>query len=467
MLRCVKNAARQVESISGLWVIWLYVMPVTPKYILEKVLDLLLDTVCVVDAEGCFVYTSASCEQLLGYTADELSGRNIAEFILPADRERTLAAAAAVMEGHSHVHFENRYVHKDGRIVDIMWSARWSEELQLRYAVARDITELKYAERKQRVLYEISEAAQSAESMAALYQSIQHIIAGLLPSDLFFVAEYHGADNMLCFPCINASSPAVAEAKMQALDADSRLGRVIHSARALMLNGQTLNRESPDFAQLENYHAWLGVPLLSRRKVIGALVLARCEQRMAYTERDRELLQFVSAQIVAAIERKHSEDRLQHIASHDTLTDLPNRMLFQDRLEMAIKRANRDQQKMALLYLDLNGFKEINDHFGHPVGDLFLCEMARRLRSCVRETDTVARMGGDEFAVIITNVQGLACAEVTMQKIRAAIECPFELAEHSLSASASIGAALYPDQGETVEQLVRYADMRMYQAKPH
>lgn len=133
-------------------------MPVTIHHIADKVLDLLLDTVCVVDDQGRFAFLSASCENLLGYTQEELLGRRMIDLVLPVDRERTLKAAGRVMEGRSHIHFENRYVRKDGRVVDIMWSARWSETERMRFAVARDITELKHAERKQRALYEISKA---------------------------------------------------------------------------------------------------------------------------------------------------------------------------------------------------------------------------------------------------------------------------------------------------------------------
>ncbi len=439
-------------------------MPVTIHHIADKVLDLLLDTVCVVDDRGRFVFLSASCENLLGYTQEELLGRYMIELVLPEDRERTLQAAHRVMEGQSHVHFENRYVRKDGGVVDIMWSARWSETERLRFAVARDITALKHAERKQRALYDISEAAHDAENLESLYHHINRIIAGLLPSDLFFVARYDKASNRLSFPYFNGDLPRRPETCF--LDGKSRLARVIHSGETLQLSGARLTPGSvPELPGIDAYQEWLGVPLISSEGVIGALVMARGVGGMAYTQRDRELLQFVSTQIATTIQRKQTESRLQHIASHDPLTDLPNRMLFQDRFEMALRRARREGEKVGLLYLDLDEFKKVNDSFGHQVGDLMLCELARRLSGCVRASDTVSRMGGDEFAVLITSIQSADSVHDVVDKIRQAIEPPCELGECTLQVSISIGVALYPDDGESTQELIKYADNRMYHAK--
>lgn len=235
----------------------------------------------------------------------------------------------------------------------------------------------------------------------------------------------------------------------------------------MQLSGARLAAGSvPELPGIDAYQEWLGVPLISPEGVIGALVMASRVGGMAYTERDRELLQFVSTQIATTIQRKQAESRLQHIASHDPLTDLPNRLLFQDRFEMALKRARREGEKVALLYLDLDEFKMVNDSFGHQVGDLMLSEVARRLSGCVRESDTVApRMGGDEFAVLIPNIQGADSVYVVMDKIRTATKDPCELGECTLKASISIGVALYPDHGESLQELFKYADDHMYHAK--
>lgn len=272
--------------------------------LLPKIMDLLLDPVCVVDEEGYFVFISAACERLLGYKQEELIGSRMIDLVHEEDRERTLAAADRIMQGDSHINFENRYRCKDGRIVHIMWSARWCDENRVRIAVARDVTALKRA-----------------------------------------------------------------------------------------------------------------------------------------------------------------ENRLRHMAYHDALTELPNRPLFQDRFDMALRRARRDGERVALLYLDLNGFKAINDRYGHEAGDLLLREVARRIVRCVRESDTVARVGGDEFTVLLTNIRGWDSIWTVIERIRAAMGEPFEFDGHRASMSASIGTAVHPEDGDDPEQLLRHADATMYAMK--
>jgi len=431
---------------------------------LTKVMDLLLDAICVVDAEGRFVFVSAACERLFGYTQQELIGRNMIDLVWPGDRERTLQAAAEIMAGRHKTHFENRYVRKDGRVVHIMWSARWSESDGIRLAVARDVTELKRADRIRRALYEISEAAHAAEGLSALYRHIHKTISDLLPADNFRVALYDSSSATLSFPYFVDERQPVPE--IRALDPESPIGEVISTGRGLLTRtassdtaGETASGAEPDKAE------WLGVPLISHNGAMGALVVQSYSGNVRYTEEDRNLLQFVSTQVATAIERKQAETRLRHMAGHDPLTDLPNRTLFHDRLDVALKRARRDKEQLALLYLDLDGFKDINDSFGHAAGDQVLQEVARRLAQCVRASDTIGRMGGDEFTVLLANIRGLECVEIVKEKIRAAIRAPFEIGGRTLTVSASVGTAAYPDQGSDKDELFRQADAAMYAAK--
>lgn len=162
---------------------------------------------------------------------------------------------------------------------------------------------------------------------------------------------------------------------------------------------------------------------------------------------------------------KQTNEQILHLAHHDILTALPNRILFYDRLNQAITRARRDNELFAVLFLDLDGFKIINDTFGHDVGDALLIEVAKRIVACVRDSDTVARMGGDEFTVILSNVRTLNSKDRVVKKIGEAIARPFVLNGRKCSVSVSIGIALYPDNGKTAEQLVKIADAAMYLAK--
>src|SRR5690606_26201725 len=160
---------------------------------------------------------------------------------------------------------------------------------------------------------------------------------------------------------------------------------------------------------------------------------------------------------------------LLYAAGHDPLTGLANRALLQDRLRGIMARVRREHARFAVLYLDLDKFKSVNDRFGHAIGDLMLQEVARRLRDCIRESDTIARMGGDEFVVLLDNLLLPVHAQAVARKIQAAFDAPFRLGnEHNSIVgriSVSIGIAVYPDNGEDEGALLQYADNHMFASK--
>ncbi|MBB1270487.1 EAL domain-containing protein [Shewanella sp. SR44-3] len=163
--------------------------------------------------------------------------------------------------------------------------------------------------------------------------------------------------------------------------------------------------------------------------------------------------------------RKKAEEDLRILANFDPLTNLPNRTLFQDRLNHAITKAHRNQNIVALFFLDLDRFKHINDSMGHHIGDLLLKAVAHRLQSAVREGDTVARLGGDEFTIILEGVSKVSSATVVAEKILHAFQTPFLLDDKTLTISPSVGISLYPDDATDASSLIKYADTAMYHAK--
>lgn len=173
--------------------------------------------------------------------------------------------------------------------------------------------------------------------------------------------------------------------------------------------------------------------------------IARLEQRVKWLE--RELL------------------RVQFHATHDELTGLLNRGLFTDRLEQAVMQARRRHRQVGLLFLDLDGFKQINDRFGHHVGDELLQQVAQRLVGCTRDADTVGRFGGDEFMVLIPEVKGEEDVAILARKLKRCLLGPHRVDGHELVLTATIGAAIYPEDSAEQEGLLRCADVAMYSAK--
>lgn len=425
----------------------------------------MLDAVCIVDARGYFVFVSAACERIFGYQPSEMIGQPMIDFVFPADRIRTLQAAEKIIQGSPVTLFENRYVRKNGDVVDIMWSAQWSEADQVRVAVARDITERKHADSVQAALYAISESAHAAEDLPALFQKIHRILDKLLPADNFIVALYAHHSDALSFPYYVDDAPA--DDATQKSNSSLISTEIIR--RSTVLHISPANRAFPaGYVHSSDAHDefnLIGVPLHAQKGVIGALILKSYKLEISYTQRDIDLLQFVSAQIAMLIERKQMELWLQHIARHDPLTDLPNRALFNDRLQTALLMAKRNQSGVSLLYIDLDKFKQVNDTFGHAAGDQLLQEVAQRLRGSVRESDTVGRVGGDEFLVLLNNTARAEHALQVAENIRMALGRTFEVSGNPVYMLPSIGVALYPDHGDNYKQLILAADEAMYRAK--
>ncbi|MBF0195509.1 MAG: EAL domain-containing protein [Magnetococcales bacterium] len=201
-------------------------------------------------------------------------------------------------------------------------------------------------------------------------------------------------------------------------------------------------------------------------KPINPTVVRARVQTHLIIKKQRDSLENSNAQLLLEIqERKKLEDQLRIQAEFDTLTSIPNRKLFHDRLGQAILHAQRSAKPIALMFIDLDRFKGINDSLGHDAGDELLIETAKRLSQSVRKSDTVARFGGDEFTVILPQIEHTSMVDLVARKILEQMRLPFNLQKQNVSISSSIGIAMYPSDGSTIEELLKNADSAMYQAK--
>ncbi|MFL6655849.1 MAG: EAL domain-containing protein [Sulfurifustis sp.] len=213
------------------------------------------------------------------------------------------------------------------------------------------------------------------------------------------------------------------------------------------------------------------VPLVHHHRTIGVLLLHSSEKR-AFDDQVVKLLERMADNIAFALEnfereseRKRAEDRIQHLATHDGLTDLPNRVMFSQLLNAEIQSAQRYERKFAVLFIDLDRFKIINDTLGHETGDKLLQEISRQLRESLRASDIVARLGGDEFVVLAREASGVEQATIVARKILSTVTRPVMLAGQECRVTASIGIAMYPNDGEDEQTLMKNADIAMYHAK--
>lgn len=206
----------------------------------------------------------------------------------------------------------------------------------------------------------------------------------------------------------------------------------------------------------------LSLPLYIEEKLLG---FVRLDNVLSTEERDISLLRITSGIIGGALARRQTETLINHLAYYDALTNLPNRNLLQDRLQMTITQARRTNGIVAIMILDLDSFKTINDSLGHQVGDLLLKAAAERLSRCIRKGDTLARMGGDEFMLILPDLADALNAAPVASKIIHVLQQPFFLGSHKLSTTASIGISIYPLDADTKDSLIKQADIAMYLAK--
>ena len=249
-----------------------------------------------------------------------------------------------------------------------------------------------------------------------------------------------------------------------------RISEALHLLTQHDISIILLDLQLPDCRDLESltkiHAATSGIPIVVLSEIEGeslalrALQLGAQDFLVKWHTNEHLLVRAVQY----ALERKQVEEHLYHLAHHDTLTGLPNRKFFYDQFKKSIAMARRNDSLLAVMFMDLGGFKQVNDTLGHHCGDMLLQMVARRLAGCVRETDCLARMGGDEF-IIAFNVNRPEDAKAAANKVLEIFAEPFVADGHMLYAKASVGISIYPSDGEGMETLIRNADMAMYRAK--
>jgi diguanylate cyclase (GGDEF)-like protein/PAS domain S-box-containing protein len=239
-------------------------------------------------------------------------------------------------------------------------------------------------------------------------------------------------------------------------------GKTFESGESAFLRQQILPK--PELINCTSQASHFCIPILSRKRTLGVLLLSVKEDYSS--DQDEEaFLTTIGVTLASLIERRKADEEIQNLARNDALTGLPNRRTFKERLSQELIHAKRETSQLAIMFLDLDGFKYINDTYGHKVGDYVLVEAARRIRECLREGDTVARIGGDEFTTILHSITNNNDAGMVADKIIKSISTPFHTEEHICNIGVSIGISLFPEHGEDLEILLKKADMAMYKVK--
>lgn len=366
-------------------------------------------------------------------------------------------------------------------------------------ALQLEIVERQRAERLQAALYNIAQLATTEISQADFYPRVHAEVGDLINAENFFIALLSEDGQMLEFPYAVDESGEMFRAR--------RVGNglseyVLRRGGAIFRTEDMLALADQGEVDLDTAGAlaacWLGVPLLVGDTAIGLVAVQSYRAAVVYGPTDQSLLSFVASQIANTLhrrraaeilqqayaqleqrvqertrelreeigERERIQQQLKHEVMHDALTGLPNRGYLLDRLTRALARLKRQpERRLALLYLDVDRFKVINDSLGHLAGDEVLKEVARRLLTCVREPDIVARLSGDEFAILLEDVTVPAIAVKVAQRVLSALSAPLQVAGKELEPSASIGIAIVDQRYGLADAALKDADVALYRAK--
>ncbi|MDO9010740.1 MAG: PAS domain S-box protein [Gallionella sp.] len=364
--------------------------------------------------------------RMVGYSRDELLSMHIFDVEAIESLEETAAHIRMVMES-KHALFETQHRHKNGSLIPIEASVSYSEVRGgVFFVFVRDISARKHNE----------------DELALAASVFNASSASILITD---------ADNRI----VSVNPAFTTTTGYEAHEVIGRMPNILSSGK------QSKAFYHDMWQSLKRDQHWHG-ELWNRRKD-GQLYAEQLTVNVI-ANKDGSVHRHVA--IFSDItEKKHAEDLMWRQANYDTVTNLPNRRLFLDRLDQEIRKCRRATLFLALLFIDLDHFKEINDTYGHDVGDQLLIEAARRLNACVRSSDTVARLGGDEFTVILAELTETDKVEMVADNILDILEQPFHINEVSMQISGSIGIALYPNDASDASELITKADNAMYAAK--
>jgi diguanylate cyclase (GGDEF)-like protein len=458
---------------------------------------LLIDAaaICAAQAEGRFFCVGERPEFWMGAplknASDDVFGM-LAMQVYDVSRVYSAEDRALFLVVARHVAMAlDRLLHRADLEETVM--RRTLELSELNSALRQEVADRERAEHLQNVLFQIAELSSRPGDMAELFQSLHVIVGDLLFAKNFYIALFDEATSEVTFPYYVdeqlGGRPFARRGQRGYTEYVIRQRRpcLIDAAEAIRLKEVG---EIDIFNDATRSQSWLGVPLFESGVVRGVLVVQSYSTQFSYSLRDQELLTFVSRHIETALSRRSAADavhaanlklearvrdrtrelddanaQLQHENSHDGLTGLPNRTYLQQRLDSAWRRFCKDSRPLAVMFIDLDRFKVVNDSLGHHFGDLLLCEAANRLRSCLRDSDMLARLGGDEFAVMAPEAPLETVIDIG-ERILAAFDLPFFINGHEVFSSCSIGIVTADIQfHHEPADLLRDADMAMYRVK--
>ena len=416
-------------------------------------------------SDGVYRYASPAAATLLGYQARELVGRRLQDLVHPADLDRLPDLKGGMPELTRTRTF--RMVRKDGSPVWIeasLSSARDGAEVQIS---CRDVSRRVWEQELERDRTRIVELVAQGRPLGEVFTRITEILEGRCPGTVACVVALSDGQMQVAGPSLPGEFLGVFSANAVRVAAS-----LCSEFAGLGLSYSVTELSRSDCEPLQRSAARHGLETCcwqliksGLHGVVGMVGVMRVGADAPGFPADAALLETAATLASIALEHRQLTERLAYQAQHDPLTGLPNRLLFEDRLQQAITAAAHAGNKVGLLFFDIDRFKLVNDTLGHLAGDDLLRQLAERVQEAVRQCDTLARLGGDEFAVIIPSLQHTAEAEQVAARIARAVAPEFSVGGREISVTTSIGIAAYPADGSDAAVLQRNADTALYRVK--
>lgn len=469
---------RMVRTFSNIASNFMQVKRAEERY--QTISDATRDAIVAFDETGVISFWNSGAQSLFGYQGTEVLTHSMFQ-LFPEEKHKLYQNALKQMNRRAEEGVSGRALEvlgkgKNGQLLSLeMTLGTWVSQGVRQYcAVLRDISERKKAERDAERVQQSRVAMSTLLRIALepitlceqLAKALDVILSvpwlKILGKGGIFLLDEESGD--LTLTVHRGLHPHLLEACARVPMGYCYCGRAAQS-RELLYSGCIDHHHDISFDGIQP-HGHYCVPILSQGRLLG-IINTYLNHGHPRNEEEVEFLRSMANTLAGLIERKRAEELLRHVAFHDHLTGLPNRKLLMDQIAHALASARRRKRQLALLFLDLDRFKEVNDTHGHEVGDLLLAEAARRIRLCLRGEDFVARLGGDEFVGVLTEIMHQEDAGWVANRLIEQLNAPFLLHGKACQVGVSIGVSLFPRDGEEPDDLLKLADQAMYQVKKH
>ena len=421
-------------------------------------------------------FSNSQYARFFGFSKAGIIGKHMSEVIGKDNFDGTLPHLHRVMDGHA-VSYEAERVSFEGakRQIHVSFAPDIDASGRVKgsYALVIDVTASKIAENavrthalQQEAIAVYGQFALESHDIDALISNAAAMVTSGLDIDHSAVFRFiHGQQDLMLVAGVGWSTGSVGSVTINAAAGTSMRATLGSGMPVVVPDIRAAGHPIvASFVESDCALSGLEVAIPTSEGPFGILGAYRRDAQ-GFTREDSNFLKAIATALGTAIGRHRVEERLSHVAQFDSVTGLPNRTLFRDRLSQAMARARRRKSALALIFLDLDGFKEINDTLGHKAGDRLLRAVGARLKHSLREGDTVARLGGDEFTVILEDLHDRDEASAVAQKVLGALTKPLTLDKKEFSVTASAGLTVYPEDSRSVETLLKNADTAMYYAK--